>query len=181
MKYSNIYKRTVSDGVGVRVSLYVSGCRNHCLGCHNPESQDFNYGKEFTTATINEIVSALLPDYIAGLTLCGGEPMEPENQKDLLKLVKIVKAQFPKKNIWCYTGYEFIDLLPNGKQHIDITDELLSYIDVLVVGPYIEANRDITKHNKWRGSTNQRVIYVQASRSQGKLIPVEQIPNNKID
>lgn len=181
MKYSNIYKRSVSDGTGIRVSLYVSGCRVHCPGCHNPEAQDFEYGKDFTVATINEIVAALLPDYVAGLTLCGGEPMEPENQKELLKLVKVVKTHLPQKNIWCYTGYEFADLLSDGKQHTEITDELLKYIDILVVGPYVEANRDITKRNLWRGSTNQRVINVAESLASGKPVPVETVPNNKID
>lgn len=181
MKYSQIYKQTVSDGVGIRVSLYVSGCRNHCPGCHNPESQDFEYGKEFTLATMNEVISALTPSYITGLTLCGGEPMELENQKELKNLAKLVKAHLPKKTIWCYTGYEFSDLRPGGKRYAEDTDDLLNNLDVLVIGPFIQDKRDITKNNKWRGSTNQRVINVPDSLKVGKPIPVIGIPNNDIN
>lgn len=181
MKYLNIYKRTVTDGPGVRVSLYVSGCRNNCPGCHNPEAKDFNAGKEFTLETLNELISALVPSYIAGLTLCGGEPMEPENQKELKKVVRAIKKHMPNKNIWCYTGYEFTDLRPGGKKYTEDTDELLSYLDVLITGPYMQEFRDITKKNLWRGSTNQRVITVPSSLKADKPVALASIPNNVID
>ena len=179
MKYLNIYKDDVNAGPGIRVSLYVSGCRNHCPGCHNPESWDFNNGKEFTEETIQEIIEALSSDYIKGLTLCGGEPMEPENQRELLKLVKAVRMVYPLKSIWCYTGYNWEDLQPGGKQYFEDTEKLLRYFDVMIVGPYIEAKRDITKNNLWRGSTNQRVIDMSWSRLCGEPKYRENIPNNE--
>lgn len=178
MKYLRIYHQSISDGPGIRVSIYVSGCRNHCPGCHNPDSWDFNLGEEFTDKTIQEILKALSFDYITGLTICGGEPMEPENQQEILKLAKAAREAYPWKTIWCYTGYNWEDLQPGGKRCFDHTDRLLSYIDVLVVGPYIEQLRDITKNNLWRGSTNQRVISVLESKVTGTPQFVENIPNN---
>lgn len=178
MNYIEINKGTVTDGTGVRVSLYVSGCRNHCPGCHNQNSWSFEAGQKYLPETTDYILNLLSPSYIAGLTLCGGEPMEPENQRALLDLCYHVKAFYPTKNIWCYTGYELEDLLPGGRKHAEVTDELLSYIDVMVVGPYKRELRDISKMNPFRGSTNQRIIRVQDSLIYKKPIYLEGFVNN---
>ena len=132
MNYANIKFYDIANGEGVRTSLFVSGCTHHCKGCFNPETWDFAYGTPFTVDTVYEIVKSLEPDYIAGLTLLGGEPFEPENQNDVLSVVRACKDRFPKKTIWCYTGYTYeTDLLdPAGKAHTAITDELLAKIDV---------------------------------------------------
>ena len=158
MKYSNIKYCDIANGIGVRTTLFVSGCTHHCRGCFNPETWDFNHGTDFTIDVIYDIVKSLEPSYIAGLTLLGGEPMEKVNQQALLPLVKMVKTKFPEKTIWCYTGYTYeTDILaPDGKVHIDCTDEFLSYIDVLVDGEFIEELKDITL--EFRGSSNQRII-----------------------
>lgn len=158
MNYIKIYKTAITDGPGVRVSLYVSGCRNHCKGCHNPESWDFTFGKVFNQESLNELLDAIKPSYIAGLTICGGEPFEEENQKVLVDVIKKVRETYPNKNIWCYTGYEYEDLLEGGKKHIEVTNDMLKYIDVLITGPFILELMDITENNKWRGSTNQKII-----------------------
>lgn len=184
--YIKINKRALADGPGVRVSLYVSGCRNHCPGCHNPESWDFAKGTEITSATVDEILDLLAPDYIAGLTLCGGEPMEFENQTELAYIAALVKTIYPNKTIWCFTGYEFKDLLPGGKRHgpasdmmlNTATDILLHNTDVLITGRFILEQRDITKDNLWRGSKNQRVLDVKKSLEAGKAVALENIPNN---
>lgn len=166
MKYGTIKKYDIADGLGVRVSLFVSGCRIHCKGCFNSATWDFNYGKEFTEETINEIIQALTPSYISGLTVLGGEPFEPENQVQLLPLLRAVKANFPEKNIWFYTGYIYEkDLLPeNGKKHTAFTDEILSYIDTLVDGPFILEEKDISL--QFRGSKNQRIIPLSEIRKE---------------
>lgn len=158
MNYSNIKYCDIANGTGVRTTIFVSGCTHHCKGCFQPETWNFEAGQEFTVDVMYDIVKSLEPAYIQGLTLLGGEPMEPVNQEGLLPLVKTVKAKYPNKNIWCYTGYTYeTDLLdPNGKAHTDITDEFLSYIDVLVDGEFIEELKDITL--EFRGSSNQRII-----------------------
>lgn len=180
MNYGKIFKQTTSDGPGIRVSLYVSGCRNHCPGCHNYESQSFSYGKEFSENTVAEIMSLLDHPYIAGLSLVGGEPMEEENQRDLVNFVDRVRTKYPEKNIWCYTGYEFEDLAAGGRKHCEVTDKLLSMIDVLIVGRFILEQRDITDKNRWRGSLNQRVLDLKQSLSHGKPVALKDIPNNEI-
>ena len=177
MNYQKICKCTISDGPGVRCSLYVSGCRNHCPGCHNPEAQDFESGKLFTNETQQELFAALNHEYIFGFTLCGGEPMEPENQRELVDLVKKIRETFPTKSIWCYTGYTLHSLL-YGDQHIEVTDELLSYIDVLVDGPFKIDLRDVSDNNRWRGSTNQRVLDLQQSLKIQEPVFLKGIPNN---
>ena len=169
MYYGQLIEDCVSDGPGFRVSLYVSGCRNCCKGCHNPESRNFKFGQEFTEDTVDKIINLLNKEYISGLTLCGGEPMEPENQEVLIHLIKRVKERFPNKSIWCYTGYEWEDV----KNSI-----LNKYIDVMVVGPFVLKERDITCDNLWRGSRNQRIVDVQRSLSEGKKVLVKDIPNN---
>ena len=157
MNYGNIKKYDIADGPGVRVSLFVSGCRHHCKGCFNPETWDFAHGEPYTEKTEKEILEALKPGYIAGFTVLGGEPFEPENQEELVRLLKEIKENYPKKNIWCYTGYTYDkDLLEGGKVYTQFTEEMLSYIDTLVDGQFIESQKDITL--KFRGSANQRIL-----------------------
>lgn len=179
MNYIKIYDCTISDGIGCRVSLYVAGCRNKCPGCHNPQSWDFNYGFSFDKDVEEKILKFADHSYISGLTLCGGEPFEPENQRVLVSLVRNFKEKFPDKTIWSYTGYEFEDLLTNGRKKCEVTDELLKYIDVLVVGPFILAQKDISNNNPWRGSRNQRLIDVQQSLKTGQKVFVKNIKNNE--
>lgn len=147
MNYAGIKKTDIANGPGVRVSLFVSGCRNHCPGCFNPETWDFSYGQPFTKKTGKGIIKALRPAWIQGLSILGGDPMEPENQKALLPLLEQVRAELPDKDIWLYTGY----LLEDVKE-----SPLLPLIDVLVDGPFIEAEKDISL--AFRGSRNQRIL-----------------------
>ncbi len=161
MNYGMIKRFDVADGEGVRVSLFVSGCRNHCKGCFQKETWDFSYGKAFTPAVEEELLEALKPPFIAGLTVLGGEPFEEENQACLAPFLRRVREAFPQKTIWCYTGYLYErDLLsPSGSKHTVVTEEMLSCIDVLVDGPYIEEQRDISL--SFRGSRNQRILYLK--------------------
>lgn len=157
MNYGEIKKYDIADGPGVRVSLFVSGCRHHCKGCFNEETWDFDFGKPYTKETEAEILKALDHNYIAGLTLLGGEPFEPENQPVLVELLRKVRELYPKKSIWSYTGFIYEkDLLEGGRAHTEVTDEMLSYIDTLVDGPFIEEQKDITL--QFRGSRNQRLL-----------------------
>lgn len=157
MHYGNIKECDIADGPGVRVSLFVSGCRHHCKGCFNAETWDFEYGQRYGKETEDEILRLLSPAYIQGFTLLGGEPFEPENQVELVCLLKKIRERYPKKDIWCYTGYLYdVDLIPGGKVYTEVTDEMLSYIDVLVDGEFIEAEKDVTL--RFRGSRNQRII-----------------------
>lgn len=147
MNYAEIKKFDIANGEGVRTSLFVSGCTHHCKGCFNQVAWDFNYGKLFTKEVEDDIIKSLEPDYIQGLSLLGGEPLEPQNIKVLLPFIKRVKSIYPNKDIWCYTGYTYEDL--NCKK-------FLSYINVLVDGEFVEELKDISL--KFRGSSNQRVI-----------------------
>ena len=158
MNYSNIKYIDTADGPGVRVSLFVSGCRNHCKGCFNEVTWDFNYGEPFTEIEENEILEACDKEYISGLTLLGGEPFEEENQVVLVNLIKKFKERFPEKNIWAYTGYVLEkDLLPGQRKHVDgVTGLILDSIDTLVDGPFILAERNLSL--KFRGSNNQRIL-----------------------
>lgn len=157
MNYGEIKKYDIANGPGVRVTLFVSGCRHHCKGCFNAETWDFHYGNPYTEKTEKEILDALNHPYIAGLTLLGGEPFEPENQRELVKLLKKVREMYPKKNIWSYSGYVYDkDLILGGRAYTEVTDEMLSYIDVLVDGPFVEDLKDITL--QFRGSSNQRIL-----------------------
>ena len=168
MHYADIKKADIANGLGVRVSVFVSGCNHHCKNCFNQEAWDFNYGKEFTEDTINEILEYMKPDYIEGITLLGGEPFEYENQKELLKLVRRIKQEYPNKSIWSFTGFEFDkDIMDDMCNKYDETKELISYIDVMVDGKF-----DIDKKVlglKFKGSTNQRTIDVQESLKNKKV------------
>lgn len=163
MNYAEIKKTDIANGPGVRVSLFVSGCRHHCKGCFNPETWDFCYGKPFDQAAKEELLQALLPDYIAGLTLLGGDPLEPENTAALIPFLKEVRRLFPQKSIWCYTGdvYEKICKRSDAK-------ELLQLIDVLVDGPFIEAQKNISL--RFRGSENQRLLDAQKTIKTQKAV-----------
>ena len=170
MYYGNIKKNDIANGEGVRVSLFVSGCRNKCKNCFNPETWNFRYGKPFDDDTESEIIEALKPSWINGLTILGGEPFEEENQNDLVKFIKKVRNLFPEKNIWMYTGYLFdVDLLPiDGKKHTEYTMDILRNIDILVDGRFIEELKNLSL--KFRGSTNQRIILVQESLEKQTVI-----------
>ena len=162
MNYALIRKNDIANGLGVRVSLFVSGCRHHCKGCFNPETWSFSYGKPFTAETEQEIISMLAPDYINGLTLLGGEPFEPANQRALVGFVKRVKETYPNKNIWAFSGFTLEQLLAQSPHpRTDVTDELLSYIDVLVDGKFMLEKKNIRL--RFRGSENQRIIDLPAS------------------
>lgn len=169
MNYSEIKKYDIADGPGVRVSLFVSGCTHHCEGCFNPETWDFQNGELFTEAVADEILRALSPDYIAGLTLLGGEPLEYANWTALLPFLKEVKARYPHKDIWCYTGYLFDrDLLDTFCEKWEDMKEFLSYLDIIVDGEFIQVKKNISL--RFRGSENQRIIAVQESLRQGKIV-----------
>ena len=160
MNYATIKFYDVANGTGVRVSLFVSGCRHHCKGCFNAETWDFCYGEPYTQETEDSIIDGLKPDYITGLSLLGGEPFEPENQPALTALLRRVKAQLPEKTVWCYTGYTYdTDLAEGGSVFTDVTREMLSYIDILVGGEFIEEQRDLTL--RFRGSRNQRIFTLE--------------------
>ncbi len=171
MNYSAIKYCDIANGPGVRTVLFVSGCRNHCEGCFQPETWDFNHGNVFDTKVEEEILHSLEPGYIHGLTLLGGDPFEEENQKALLPFVRKVRESFPEKNIWAYTGYFLEDLQPQGKKYTCDTQEMLSYIDVLVDGPFIQEKKDISL--KFRGSSNQRIIDLIESRKQNRVVLVQ--------
>lgn len=169
MNYATIKPVDIANGEGVRVTLFVSGCRHHCKNCFNPDQWDFSYGKEFNDKVIDEILSYMAPDYIAGLTLLGGEPFEKENQEGLLKLLKAVKQKYPNKNIWSYTGF-VLDKELWGKSRASgkNADEMLKYIDVLVDGRFVEDLKNITL--RFRGSSNQRIIDVPASLKKHEVV-----------
>lgn len=167
MNYSEIKHCDIANGGGVRTSLFVSGCRRHCPGCFNEGAQDFEAGEPFTPDVAQGILDSLEPSYIDGLTLLGGEPMEPENQRGLVDLAEQAKARFPQKNIWCFTGYVLEDLLEGGRKRTDVTDRLLACIDVLVDGPFLEDQHDITL--RFRGSANQRIIDLPATLAAGEV------------
>lgn len=172
MNYSVIKKFDIADGPGVRVTLFVSGCTHHCRECFQPETWDFNYGQKFDENTENEILKALESDYIQGLTLLGGEPFEPVNQERLVPFLKRVRETYPGKDIWCYTGYQLEELMGletgSGRARCEVTDEMLSLIDVLVDGEFMIEKKNISL--KFRGSENQRLIDIPKTIKQGEII-----------
>lgn len=164
MNYIKITKHDIANGVGVRVVLWVSGCTVHCYNCQNPSTWDFTAGQPFTNNTMTELLEALSPDYISGLTLSGGHPLEQVNQQQISNIVKTVKTKLPSKTIWLYTGYTYEQILKSKF----IANEILPYIDILVDGKYDYTKRDITL--SWCGSSNQRVIDIQKSLKENKVI-----------
>lgn len=169
MNYADIKEFDVANGTGVRVSLFVSGCTHHCKGCFNEATWDFNYGNYFTKENEDKIIEFLAPDYIQGFSILGGEPFEYINQLGLLPLVKRIKEKYPSKNIWCYTGYDYEkDILGEMTQKWETTKELLSYIDILVDGEFVEELKDLKL--RFKGSSNQRIIDVQASLRENTLV-----------
>lgn len=171
MNYAEIKKRDIANGLGVRVSLFVSGCTHHCPGCFNEVAWAFDYGQPFDAKAEETVLEALAPDYMNGLTLLGGEPFEPANQRGLLNLVRRFRQLYPQKNLWCYTGYTLeTDLLAeNGRARCEATDELLQAINVLVDGRFVQELKDISL--LFRGSANQRLIDLPATLRQGSVVP----------
>lgn len=169
MNYATIKSCDIANGPGVRVSLFVSGCRHHCKDCFNPETWDFAYGKPFDGAVIEQILAMLAPGYIRGITYLGGEPFEPENQRALVPFLKRVRTECPNKDIWCFSGYTLDgELMKASRARCECTDEMLSLIDVLVDGRYVEALRNLAL--TFRGSENQRIIDLNQTRKQGRIV-----------
>lgn len=169
MNYAEIKNCDIANGPGVRISLFVSGCTHHCKGCFNEVAWDFDYGTPFTQATIDKIIEMMRPGYIRGLTLLGGEPFEPQNQGPIVELLRQVKEKLPGKSIWAFSGYLFDrDILSGRLGDWKITQEYLSYLDVLVDGPFVEEKKNLSL--RFRGSENQRIIDVPASLRQEKLV-----------
>ncbi|MGN0443266.1 MAG: anaerobic ribonucleoside-triphosphate reductase activating protein [Acutalibacteraceae bacterium] len=169
MNYCNIKNCDIANGTGVRVSLFVSGCRNHCKGCFQKETWDFSYGEKFTKETEDKILKMLAPTYINGLTILGGEPFEEENQRALLPFVKRVRAAYPEKDIWVFSGYTLEEMLTEGmRPGCEVTSEFLSLIDILVDGRFEEDKKNISL--KFRGSENQRIIDLKKSAETGEIV-----------
>ena len=169
MNYATIKNCDIANGPGVRVSLFVSGCTHRCPGCFNEVARNFEYGEPFTEQTIEMILDMLKPDYIKGLTLLGGEPFEPQNQPDIVKLLRRVRQAYPQKSIWAFSGYLFErDILAGRLGPMETTKEYLSYLDVLVDGPFIQAQKDLSL--RFRGSRNQRLIDVPESLRRGETV-----------
>ena len=175
MRYGAIKKRDIANGIGVRVTLFVSGCTNRCPDCFQPQTWDFCFGQPFTDDTAAEIYAELDKSYVAGLTVLGGEPFEPDNQRELVKLLKKVKADYPAKTVWVFTGFRLEDELLKDGSHprCEVTDEMLSYIDVLVDGRFMKELKDISL--QFRGSRNQRVIDMNKTRKTGVITIWEQL------
>ena len=169
MHYATIKNCDIANGPGVRISLFVSGCTHKCKGCFNEVAWDFEYGQPFTQETVDYILSLLAPSYVKGLTLLGGEPFEPQNQPALVDLLRQVKTKYPEKSIWAFSGYLFDrDMLSGKLGDAEILKEFLSYLDVLVDGPFVQSKKDLTL--RFRGSSNQRLIDVPASLSAGTVV-----------
>ena len=168
MNYCALRNCDIANGTGMRVTLFVSGCTNHCPGCFQPQTWDFEYGQPFTEETEQYLLELLSPSYINGLTLLGGEPFEPENQRVLVPFLRRVRAAYPEKNIWSFSGFTYEELTTDGTHpRCEVTDEFLSLLDVLVDGRFVEELKDISL--RFRGSRNQRLIDLNASRAAGHL------------
>ena len=169
MNYATIKNCDIANGPGVRVSLFVSGCTHRCPGCFNEVAWDFDYGQPFTQQTVDTILNMLAPAHIKGLTLLGGEPFEPQNQGPIVELLRQIKAKYPEKSIWAFSGYLFDrDILSGSLGDWSITKEYLSYLDVLVDGPFVQAKKNLNL--RFRGSENQRLIDVPASLAAGEVV-----------
>ena len=167
MNYAEIKNCDIANGPGVRVSLFVSGCTHRCKGCFNEIAWDFQYGKPFTQETVDMLLKMLEPDHIKGLTLLGGEPFEPQNQPAVVDFLRQMKAKYPQKSVWAFSGYLFDRDMLGGRLG-ELTLEFLSYLDVLVDGPFIEEKKNLSL--RFRGSSNQRIIDVPASLQTGEII-----------
>lgn len=173
MNYGNIKTCDIANGTGVRTTLFVSGCRHHCKGCFQPQTWDFSYGEKFTKETEDRLIRECRPSYIEGLTLLGGEPMEPENQRALMPFLRRFREELPGKTVWCYTGYLWEELTgaerrdENGPR-CEVTDEILQLLDILVDGEFVEEQKSLML--KFRGSANQRIINVRQSLQCGTVI-----------
>ena len=168
MNYGAIKKCDIANGVGVRTVLFVSGCTHHCKGCFQPETWNFDYGERYTKETEDEIIESLKPDYVDGITLLGGEPFEPENQRELVKLLRRIKKELPQKPVWSFSGYTYEELTGDSRAVCEVTNEMLSMLDVLVDGEFVEAKRNISL--RFRGSENQRLIDMNKTRKEGKIV-----------
>ena len=168
MNYAALRTHDVANGPGVRVSLFVSGCTHRCRGCFNSEAWDFGYGELYDTSVADKIIDALAPDYIKGFSLLGGEPFEPSNQAVLVGLLERIKQTYPKKTVWCYSGYELEDMLEGRLRDPSVTSRMLACIDVLVDRKFVEEKKDLGL--RFRGSSNQRIIYVQPSLRIGAAV-----------
>ena len=169
MNYANIKYFDIANGPGVRVSLFVSGCRNHCKNCFNPETWDFGYGEPFTRDVENDIIKGMIPDYISGFTLLGGDPFEPENAEVLAPFMRKMRKLYPEKSLWCFTGYDYErDLLTGRQGDPDTVMKILRCLDVLVDGKFVEELKDLNL--RFRGSSNQRIILVKESLKKDKLV-----------
>ena len=168
MNYGAIKKCDIANGVGVRTVLFVSGCTHHCKGCFQPETWNFDYGERYTNETEDEIIESLRPDYVDGITLLGGEPFEPENQRELVKLLRRIKKELPPKTVWSFSGFTYEELTGDSRAVCEVTNEMLSMLDVLVDGEFVEAKRNISL--RFRGSENQRLIDMNKTRKEGKIV-----------
>lgn len=169
MHLGEIMTADSANGIGIRVSIFVSGCTNHCEGCFQPETWNFDYGVEYTPELEQKIIDELSQPYYTGLTILGGEPFEPSNQQGLIGLIRRVKEELPGKTIWMYTGFTYdVDLVPGGRKYTDVTDEILDSIDTLVDGKFILAKKNIMLN--FRGSENQRIIDMRKTRESGEII-----------
>ena len=169
MYYGEIKNCDIANGEGVRVTLFVSGCTNHCKNCFQPQTWDFCYGQPFTAETEQYLLELLAPSYIQGLTLLGGEPFEPENQRTLVPFLRRVKAAYPRKTIWAFSGFTLEEMQREGSHpRCEVTDELLSMLDVLVDGRFVEELKDISL--RFRGSSNQRLIDMKRTLAAGKIV-----------
>ena len=169
MNYAEIKNCDIANGPGVRISLFVSGCTHRCKGCFNEIAWDFHYGKPFTQQTIDELLAMLAPDYVKGITILGGEPFEPENQPAIVDFLRQMKAKYPDKSVWAFSGYLFDkDILAGKLGPWEITQEYISYLDVLVDGPFVLEKKDLSL--RFRGSSNQRIIDVPASLQKGEVV-----------
>ena len=168
MYYGELKKYDIANGAGVRVTLFVSGCTHHCKGCFNEVAWDFDYGEPFTQQTIRTILDMMKPGYIKGLTLLGGEPFEPENQGPIVELLRQVKKAYPQKSIWAFSGYLYEKITSHTLGDWAVTQEFLSYLDVLVDGPFVEEKKNLAL--RFRGSENQRLIDMPATLASGKIV-----------